>query len=159
MSFHGILDDGVRAQAVGSTAVQLSTAEVIASEDMSHPDAPRVLICHGDADPFISAENRAACGGLEPNLANKTCQIQTSLYVSRSVAGCLRGFMTSSTLWNLIRFSTAGASSSCADAKLVGTCWCWEVCDMDSPILPRRDHYSKEIGAHGEFKASRSSRL
>ena len=21
---------------------------------------PRVLICHGDADPFISAENRAA---------------------------------------------------------------------------------------------------
>ncbi|CAL1160310.1 unnamed protein product [Cladocopium goreaui] len=44
VSFHGILDDGV-----------------IASEDMSHPDAPQVLICHGDADPFISAENRAAC--------------------------------------------------------------------------------------------------
>ncbi|CAK9019965.1 unnamed protein product [Durusdinium trenchii] len=44
VSFHGILDDGV-----------------IASEDMSSPDAPRVLICHGDADPFISAASRAAC--------------------------------------------------------------------------------------------------
>lgn len=44
ISFHGILDDGV-----------------IASEDMSHENAPRVLICHGDADPFISPENRAAC--------------------------------------------------------------------------------------------------
>ncbi|CAE7528987.1 unnamed protein product [Symbiodinium natans] len=42
-SFHGILDDGV-----------------LPPEDMSDKDAPRVLVCHGDADPFVSADGRAA---------------------------------------------------------------------------------------------------
>ncbi|CAE7490963.1 unnamed protein product [Symbiodinium microadriaticum] len=43
VSFHGILDDGV-----------------VPPEDMSAKDAPRVLVCHGDADPFVTAEGRAA---------------------------------------------------------------------------------------------------
>jgi len=45
VSFHGILDDGGGLPAA----------------DMSGPSAPRVLICHGDGDPFVSAEGRAAC--------------------------------------------------------------------------------------------------
>ncbi|CAJ1379455.1 unnamed protein product [Effrenium voratum] len=44
VSFHGILDNGV-----------------VTSGDMSHEDAPRVLICHGDADPFVSVEGLRAC--------------------------------------------------------------------------------------------------
>ncbi|CAE8694860.1 unnamed protein product [Polarella glacialis] len=44
VSFHGILDDGV-----------------LPAADMSAATAPRVLICHGDADPFVSPESRAAC--------------------------------------------------------------------------------------------------
>ena len=36
--------------------------EVIEAGDMAHAEAPRVLICHGDADPFISLEGRAAWG-------------------------------------------------------------------------------------------------
>ncbi|CAE7668397.1 unnamed protein product, partial [Symbiodinium pilosum] len=43
VSFHGILDDGA-----------------LPPDDMSAQNAPRVLVCHGDADPFVSAGGRAS---------------------------------------------------------------------------------------------------
>merc|ERR1711920_1073883 len=45
VSFHGILDDG------GLEAADMAL----------ETGAPRILICHGDADPFVDAQSRAAC--------------------------------------------------------------------------------------------------
>ena len=86
--------------------------QVIAPEDMSHPDAsksqpvlaaakprwsnglrPRVLICHGDADPFISAENRAAWGAQRcyvlkgPNMFKFILHISTYFFGSPFLLG------------------------------------------------------------------------